>query len=50
MQHYTDPQLYDEIVKEWEYRFPKFNPLNYPTTPKATLEPRPKYPPDPKNV
>ena len=47
MQHYTDPKLYDEIVKEWEHSFPKFNIDNYPKPPTtAKLAPRPKYPPD----
>ena len=58
MQHYTDPKLYDEIVKDWEYRFPKFNINNYPKPPEQQskqyqhnpstneLKPKHKFPPD----
>ena len=46
MQNYTDPKLYDEIVKDWEYRFPKFQYPDYPTQPRTKLKPKPKFPPD----
>ena len=45
MQNYTDPKLYDEIVKDWEYRFPKFINPDYPRQPQTKLAPKPKYPP-----
>ena len=34
MNHYPEneyPNLYNEIVKDWNYRWGKFNALNYPT-------------------
>ena len=46
MQNYTDPKLYDEIVKDWKYRFPKFQYPDYPTQPQTKLKPKPKFPPD----
>ena len=46
MQNYTDPKLYDEIVKDWEYRFPKFQYTDYPTQSQTKLKPKPKFPPD----
>ena len=46
MQHYTDPKLYDEIVKDWDYRFPKFQYPDYQTPPQAKLKPKHKFPPD----
>ena len=33
MNHYPEneyPNLYNEIVKDWNYRWGKFNPINYP--------------------
>ena len=49
MNHYSEneyPNLYNEIVKDWNYRWGKFNPIPYPiVTPKDTnptpLLPRP---------
>ena len=46
MQNYTDPKLYDEIVKDWEYRFPKFQYPDYPIKQTKELKPKPKFPPD----
>ena len=46
MQNYTDPKLYDEIVKDWKYRFPKFQYPDYPIPPQTKLKPKPKFPPD----
>ena len=32
MRDYSDmPHLYDELLKDYHYRFPKFNPIPYPT-------------------
>ena len=34
MNHYPEsqyPNLYNEIVKDWNYRWGKFNPIPYPT-------------------
>ena len=42
------PNLYEEIVKDYNYRFPKFRPIDYPTTPQSSepvLKERPHYPP-----
>ena len=31
MREYTwDPQFYNEIIKDWNYRFPKFSYTQYP--------------------
>ena len=33
MQDYSDPKydnLYEEILKDYHYRFPKFHPIPYP--------------------
>ena len=41
------PDLYEEIVKDYKYRFPKFRPIDYPSPPNnsPTLKQRPQYPP-----
>ena len=42
------PNLYEEILKDYNYRFPKFNPIPYPLPPKSTqpvLKQRPLFPP-----
>ena len=38
MQDYSDPKykgLYEEILKDYHYRFPKFHPIPYPLTSKV---------------
>ena len=42
------PQLYNEILKDYHYRFPKYSAIDYPTPPKSSepvLKQRPLYPP-----
>ena len=46
MQNYTDPKLYDDIVKDLEYRYPKFQYPDYPIKQTKELKPKPKFPPD----
>ncbi len=36
--------LYNEVLKDYNYRFPKFSPIPYPTT--KTLLPKPIHPND----
>ena len=36
--------LYNEVLKDYNYRFPKFSPIPYPTT--KTLLPKPIRPND----
>ena len=38
------PNLYEEILKDYNYRFPKFRPIDYPTS-EPVLKQRPHYPP-----
>ena len=43
------PNLYNEILKDYHYRFPKFNPIPYPTLKEqqnAKREPRPSTLPE----
>ena len=40
------PEMYDEILKDWNFRYGKFNPIPYPTitnkeTKKSELLPKP---------
>ena len=41
MNDYSDPKyknLYEEILKDYHYRFPKFHPIPYPNLPKSYHE------------
>tara|TARA_R100000781_G_scaffold112209_1_gene79259 strand:+ start:639 stop:794 length:156 start_codon:yes stop_codon:yes gene_type:complete len=45
MQQYP-PEMYEEILKDWNFRYGKFNPIPYPTvtnkdTKKSELLPKP---------
>ena len=47
MNHYPEneyPNLYNEIVKDWNYRWGKFNALNYPTITTKDTNPTPLLP------
>ncbi len=50
MRDYSDmPDLYRELLKDYHYRFPKFNPIPYPTFKEqrnAKSEPRPSTLPE----
>jgi hypothetical protein len=42
------PNLYEEILKDYHYRFPKYNPIDYPNIAnpsKPILKERPLFPP-----
>ena len=38
------PEMYDEILKDWNYRWGKFNALNYPTLTTKDTNPTPLLP------
>ena len=47
MNHYPEneyPNLYNEIVNDWNYRWGKFNALNYPTVTTNEDNPTPLLP------
>ena len=47
MNHYPEneyPDLYNEIVKDWNHRWGKFNELNYPTVTTKNDNPTPLLP------
>ena len=38
------PNLYNEIVKDWNHRWGKFNPINYPIITNSDDNPTPLLP------
>ena len=47
MNHYPEneyPNLYNEIVKDWNHRWGKFNAINYPTVTTNEDNPTPLLP------
>ena len=42
MRTYTDSNLYQEILKDFNYRYPKFSPINYPSFKQNPSNPTPK--------
>ena len=47
MNHYPEneyPNLYNEIVKDWNYRWGKFNPIPYPNVTQTQDNPTPLLP------